>query len=378
MTSRDKTAVVRLCSSFCLPLCSSLLLLLFLALLLGGSAAAEPSSVARGVICHIADVADSGHTGPDGAMVGAPRSRLWDDGLRDLVEYGDGAMVRGRGPENLVAFTFDDGPSHETTPAVLDALDRHDVPATFFVVGWRFAGTSRDVPRNLEVLHDVIARGYHIGNHTFRHENLALAEPRVMREEIDRTARALREILGYTPHAFRPPFGAMNKRARSHLADQGFTEIRWAIDTRDFLSRSSRALRKTTVESIIERRGGVVLMHDTKTVTANAIAGILDDLEAHNCRRLEGGESIIVPVSLHYFMRDRDGTPRAIPPDVQARTRAYREDLPGRCTARSEARERAARERAADTARKRVRKSAGQKKRRRDRRRDREERRQGR
>ena len=323
-------------------LCLSCWTSFIVVLALSGPAAAEPSSVARGVICHIATVdGDGGEEGGPGAWNGqgsAPRSRLWDEALRDLTEFGAGAMVRGDGPEDHVTFTFDDGPSHETTPSVLDALDRHDVPATFFVVGWRFAGKGREVPRNLPILHDIIARGHHIGNHTFRHVNLAEAEPRVMRDEIDSTAEALREVLGYTPHAFRPPFGAMNRRARAHLADEGFTEIRWAIDTRDFLSRNSRTLRKNTVDAIIERRGGVVLMHDTKTVTANAIAGILDDLEAHNCKRLDQGKSIIVPVSLHYFMREQDGSPRAVPPDVRARTRRYRDALPGRCAARSPAR----------------------------------------
>src|SRR5690606_31091094 len=36
-----------------------------------------------------------------------------------------------------VALTFDDGPSRENTPRVLDVLRRHDVRATFFVLGHR-------------------------------------------------------------------------------------------------------------------------------------------------------------------------------------------------------------------------------------------------
>ena len=235
-----------------------------------------------------------------------------------------------------VAFTFDDGPRAETTPRVLDALDRYGVPATFFVVGWRFAGTRGDKAANLEVLRDTIARGYHIGNHSFRHINLRAAKVHVMRGEIDRTTTALREVLGYTPHAFRPPFGAMNQAARTHVTQEGFTEMRWGIDTRDFLIRNSHKLRKKTIEAIIQRRGGVVLLHDTKEVTAKAISGILDDLERENCRRLEAGQGIIAPVSIHYFVRNRDGTARPVPPHVQARTQKYRDGLPARCRARSD------------------------------------------
>jgi hypothetical protein len=75
----------------------------------------------------------------------------------------------------------------------------------------------------------------------------------------------------------------------------------------------------------------VVLLHDTKKSTAAAVPGILADLEAENCRRREAGESLIVPVSLHYFIKDRDGSARPIPPEVEQRTRGYLERLAQRC-----------------------------------------------
>ena len=90
------------------------------------------------------------------------------------------------------------------------------------------------------------------------------------------------------------------------------------------------------IAAIFKKNGGVVLFHDTKILTSKVIATIFDDLEAANCDRLANGQDIVVPVSLHYFLRDR-GTARTIPDDVAARTKKYRDDLPNRCAARKAA-----------------------------------------
>ena len=46
-------------------------------------------------------------------------------------------LVRGPSSQQTVCLTFDDGPHPQHTPAVLDVLQEHGVPATFFVIGSR-------------------------------------------------------------------------------------------------------------------------------------------------------------------------------------------------------------------------------------------------
>jgi peptidoglycan/xylan/chitin deacetylase (PgdA/CDA1 family) len=264
-----------------------------------------------------------------------PGSPLLDEELRDIAELGHGAVMLGEEAEHMVAFTFDDGPKETTTPRVLEALARYDVPATFFVVGWRFHKPRRSSPARAAILRDILAAGHIVGNHTYNHKNLAESEHKLMRSEIDRNTAALIEHLGYRPHAFRPPYGAVNNTTREHLRREGLTEMRWAIDSLDFHPDLRRTLRRRTVGKILERNGGVVLMHDTKEATAKNIAGILDDLERENCARLARAKRPILPVSVHYFIREPDGTPRPIPAHVAARTERYRQALPGRCAARA-------------------------------------------
>ena len=85
------------------------------------------------------------------------------------------------------------------------------------------------------------------------------------------------------------------------------------------------------VAQILAKSGGVVLLHDTKPWTARALPGILKDLERANCQRLQDGQSVILPVSLHYFLRNRDGGPRPIPTEVLNTTQGTIEALSKRC-----------------------------------------------
>jgi peptidoglycan/xylan/chitin deacetylase (PgdA/CDA1 family) len=275
-----------------------------------------------------------------GAGVGAlclPIVAFADDAAPQVTLLGGARKVMGDESPYHVAFTFDDGPKFETTPLVLAALTRYDIPAAFFVVGHRFVGKKEAAIKNAELLDEEIHDGYLIGNHTFNHVNLRKEDDAAMRSAIDRNADAIAGHLGYRPQLFRPPYGAMSAAAAGHTHKLGYTTVIWSVDQKDWVKAWRKSLRKRLIHEIIAEHGGVVLMHDTRAWTAETVASIFDDLEAENCRREEHGEKLIVPVSLHYFLREKDGSARPIPPDVEARTRHYLSELPARCAAREPA-----------------------------------------
>lgn len=245
---------------------------------------------------------------------------------------GGADVVEGDEAPGLVAFTFDDGPKVGTTDVVIDALLAYDVPATFFVVGKRLRGKRAQPARDL--LARMIEHGFDVGNHSFSHPNLAQLDAKKNAAQIDRTNELIAELTGGPVGLFRAPFGALGKATRAHAASHKLTIVEWSIDSLDWRRPKADRMRKAVIEGIVRENGGVVLMHDTKKLTARTIAGILDDLEALNCERLAGGEAPIVPVSIHYFLRDGD-RPRVVPPEVEARTQRYRESLPDRCAARA-------------------------------------------
>jgi peptidoglycan/xylan/chitin deacetylase (PgdA/CDA1 family) len=251
---------------------------------------------------------------------------MTDDPVLGKADKLDGAGARG-----IVAFTFDDGPNPETTPAVLEALEKYDIPATFFIVTDRIAGKRGEGGRQL--LHRELTEGFTIGSHSVSHANLKHAQTEQLNREVDSSLRALSAEAGRPIGLFRPPYGALSTAGKTRLKKLELTEVLWSIDTLDWKAHNPDKLRKKVIALIEHGDGGVVLMHDVKPITAKIIAGVFDDLEAENCARLAAKREPIIPVSLHYFLKD-DKQSRAIPEAVRQRTAAYKAALPERCANR--------------------------------------------
>jgi peptidoglycan/xylan/chitin deacetylase (PgdA/CDA1 family) len=249
-----------------------------------------------------------------------------NDPLLGKADRISGEEVRG-----LVTFTFDDGPNPGTTEAVVGALEKYNIPATFFIVTRRLVGKHGEQGRAL--LRQILEKGFLVASHSVSHPNLRGASPARLAAEIDQSIRTLSTEAERPIGMFRAPFGAIDARGRAWLKKRGLTEAFWSIDTLDWQAKHAERLRKKVFKMIVAQEGGVVLMHDVKSITAEVIANVLDDLEAENCRRLEVQRSPIWPVSIHYFLRDKKKL-RDIPDDVKKTTEAYRLALPLRCAAR--------------------------------------------
>ena len=81
----------------------------------------------------------------------------------EAAEIGDREYIRerfGGPPDHVLALTFDDGPSADATPQLLDVLARNQVPATFF-------STGRNVLKNAEIFRRLVREGHAAGIHTF-------------------------------------------------------------------------------------------------------------------------------------------------------------------------------------------------------------------
>lgn len=281
-------------------------------MLVSGSALAESKSIDS----------QAGQTGAGGDNLLA---------MTDDPVFGKADKIDGDEAPGMVTFTFDDGPNPETTPAVMDALEKYDVPATFFIVTQRLVGKNGEKPR--AILQRMVDAGFAIGSHSISHPNLRLASKDKLAKEIDGSIRTLSPAAKQPIGLFRFPFGATNKLGRARLKKLGLTEAFWSIDTLDWQAKNADKLRKKVFEMIVKQKGGVVLMHDVKPITAKIIAGVLDDLEAENCQRLANKGEPILPVSLHYFVKDGK-TARSVPDAVKKRTEAYRVNLPKRCAKR--------------------------------------------
>jgi peptidoglycan/xylan/chitin deacetylase (PgdA/CDA1 family) len=110
------------------------------------------------------------------------------------------ALAGARVPARTVALTFDDGPGPYTRE-VLDVLERHGVPATFFVVG-------DQIPGHAALLRRMVADGDEIGVHTFTHRDPVGMPGWALRLELDATQLAIADATGYTTGLLRLPYSA--------------------------------------------------------------------------------------------------------------------------------------------------------------------------
>lgn len=150
--------------------------------------------------------------------------------------------------EKAVYLTFDDGPIPESTPWLIETLDRYNVKATFFMVG----DNVRKYPELLELIK---SHGHRLGNHTFNHiGGLSVSSGRYLRNanEADKLIHS---------NLFRPPRGWMRNRQYIRLR-QHYTIIMWDLVTRDY---SSRLTAEDVVENVkkYSRPGAIITFHDS-------------------------------------------------------------------------------------------------------------------
>ena len=102
--------------------------------------------------------------------------------------------------KKLISFTFDDGPNTDTTPLVLDILEKHKIPASFFVIGKLVTEETKPV------LERQVRLGCDIHNHSWTHSFMDKFTPEQIRKEIKDTSDIIYEMTGQTALFFRPPF----------------------------------------------------------------------------------------------------------------------------------------------------------------------------
>jgi peptidoglycan/xylan/chitin deacetylase (PgdA/CDA1 family) len=171
-----------------------------------------------------------------------------------------------------IAMTFDDGPSPETTPRLLDILKQRNIKATFFMIG-------QNAERNPAIVKRILAEGHEIGNHSWTHPQLSkLSDDRVT-EEINKTQNAIKDASGYTPVLMRPPYGAITARQKDWIEKQfGLSVIIWSVDPFDWKRPGSSVIEQRILAGA--RPGAIVLSHDIHKQTVDAMPATLDALAA--------------------------------------------------------------------------------------------------
>jgi peptidoglycan-N-acetylglucosamine deacetylase len=164
---------------------------------------------------------------------------------------------RQRTPPRRVHLTFDDGPSAETTPQLLNHLKRAGVKATFFLVGGNMESA-----KGRAIVERMAEEGHQIGNHSYSHPNLTQLDGAGIEHEIRQTEELIGPLDNGTK-VFRPPFGFRNNAVDRAAEALGYKSVLWdlcAWDWRPYYR--NRRWVSHIVRQIKAGREGVVLAHD--------------------------------------------------------------------------------------------------------------------
>ncbi len=194
--------------------------------------------------------------------------------------------------------TFDDGPSAEYTPQVLDMLKARHLKATFFLVG-------QNVEAHADIVRRIIAEGHEVGNHTWDHPLLSKLTDEQATDEIDKTQKAIAAACGVTPSLLRPPYGALNKPQHTWIPhDLKLNVIYWSVDTEDWKRPGVFPIVQRVLEGA--RPGAIILQHDIHPQTIEAMPAALDGLVARGYH--------LVTVSELIAMERAEATPAPVTP----------------------------------------------------------------
>ena len=181
----------------------------------------------------------------------------------------DGKRVR----RDVMALTFDDGPSADTTPRILEILRAEGVRATFFVLG-------KHAEQHPEIVEQIVRDGHELGNHGYDHGILAFAGATQVHRQLQRTERLLRRAGGppvrvfRAPHGFRSPFVARTARRL------GYVTCAWTAGVFDTAKPGVDVIIKRSAKAM--KPGAILLLHDAdgwgdddRSQTADALPGII-------------------------------------------------------------------------------------------------------
>lgn len=167
----------------------------------------------------------------------------------------------------MVALTFDDGPNPNTTPRILDTLEKYKCVATFFDLGTCMSKYPNITKREESI-------GCEVGSHTYEHKNLDNLSKEQILEDIKKAEDIYKQTLGHDLKLVRPPYGNANSNVKLTL---NYPLINWDVDTKDWKNKNKADILKQ-IKDVGNLNGRIVLMHSIYNATADAVEELVPQL----------------------------------------------------------------------------------------------------
>ena len=172
--------------------------------------------------------------------------------------------------EKKIYLTFDCGYENGNTPLILDALKRHNVKATFFVVG-------NFVKDNPDLIKEMNVQGHTVGNHTLTHPDMSgISTMEEFQKQLEGVEKLYEEATGASMTKFyRPPQGIYSTANLSMAKELGYKTFFWSLAYVDWY-QDQQPTKEEAFDKLLKRihPGAIVLLHNTSSTNGQ----ILDEL----------------------------------------------------------------------------------------------------
>ena len=188
--------------------------------------------------------------------------------IDDLKQYN--AYYASDTDEKILYLTFDAGYENGNTPAILEALKKHQAPAVFFAVG-------NFIKDNPDLIKRMITEGHIVGNHTMTHPDMSqISSMESFQKELEGVEELYTSVTGEPMTKFyRPPRGVYSTENLSMAKELGYYTFFWSLDYVDWIQEQQPS-KEEAFQKLIPRihPGAIVLLHNTSSTNA----AILDEL----------------------------------------------------------------------------------------------------
>ena len=181
----------------------------------------------------------------------------------------DGAYI-GDTSEKILYLTFDAGYENGCTAKILDILQKHEVPAAFFLVG-------NYLQQNADLVRRMVEEGHIVGNHTMHHPDMSkISDKAAFQKELTDLETLYKEITGQDMEKYyRPPQGTYSEENLCMAQELGYKTVFWSLAYVDW-NNDAQPTAEYAFQKLLPRthNGAVVLLHSTSATNAE----ILDEL----------------------------------------------------------------------------------------------------
>lgn len=173
--------------------------------------------------------------------------------------------------QKVVAFSFDAAYGADQTKLIMDTLEAHGVPATFFLVGFW-------VDKYPEIVKEIHERGFEIGTHSNMHSHMSKMSAQDIKSDLTASITKIENLTGGKVDLFRAPYGEYNNTLVNEAEKLGLFTVQWSVDSIDWKGISADEMTSRVVSRIHE--GAIVLYHNNSDHVLEALPRTIELLKA--------------------------------------------------------------------------------------------------